>query len=124
MRCLGVVVGASLAATLPLFRPGGEPWAWAVLPLSLAAPVDFTMHELGIRKSSQLKRFVTGMVFGPLVAAVGCAMLCDQWLLCLALVSWYCLVQIGCARALSSRRRLDALVERCAAAWPEGCGRT
>lgn len=109
-RCVGVVVGTTVALV----------WWRALSPLSplgfmlMAVPgvLDFVVHEIGWSASSSVRRFISGVLFGPFLAALIVAAAELQLARMALLLGWFLLLQLVSGLVLKRRGRLEPLLGR------------
>ena len=114
-RCLGMLVGSLLGWLLPQPCAGIGPF-WCLigaLAMTLPAACDFAAHELAVKyRSTNPRRFATGITFGVVVGACFAQMRHGNPWPFLGLIAYLALMQVAIVRLFQIRNHCDSYLER------------
>ena len=113
-RCFGVLLGLLIALGLRLaWLPDVFPSLWLLLfALPVPAFLDFTAHESGWWRSTNLRRLITGLLFGFGAGVVVEGFVEGFFWHGLAVTAWIAALQLVVAALLRANGRLEPLLIR------------
>lgn len=109
-RCTGIALGASIGIALLVafsFPQHSVLFGIAFL-LPLPAVIDFITHELGLWKSNNLARWLSGLLLGSAIGWGGYALLHGGFLV----LAWLVLLEFTVALLLRLAGQLDEFIKR------------